>query len=501
MSEGHPGAQGAIHTNASCASQDTTQAALESKQKPPRKRKHARAQPYKTAAGTWSSRVRRKGADIFLSGYKTEGAMEEELNKRVAALAQRGKPHGKGAERTTVAEAMQEHALKHLTGLKGADQEARRINKYLRTARLATLEVRSMKDVSDVSALPKGAEIGAHFAVWLTPYRSQRVIPKGLSSHRKKLLTRTGGSDRVRAVIADTKMAEVTRELLQDLVRQLEAEGLAKATVLQEVALLKRLFNHAIEIWHWVAPAKNPACNLKLAGELTQRERVMCKEEQRRLDEALETCMNALIGPAIQLMTETAMRAEECLKAKWRNVNWEKRLLRLEDAKAGPRNVPLSPRAIDILKALGPSDDPKKKIIGISYEALKAGWRRACERADITDLRIQDLRHTAATRMALKSGNLFIVQKLTGHKTIEMVKRYVNVKAEDVVALMHAPEPAAQPKAPAVAAAPAVSAEVMQAVMHMLQAGAAQLKAQPDPSTAQRSADAANDGDALGAAA
>jgi hypothetical protein len=43
--------------------------------------------------------------------------------------------------------------------------------------------------------------------------------------------------------------------------------------------------------------------------------------------------------------------------------------------------VPLSPKAIEILKALGPSADPEEKIFGISYEALKAGWRRACERA------------------------------------------------------------------------------------------------------------------------
>lgn len=47
---------------------------------------------YKTAGNTWSARVRRKGADIFLSGFTSQGAIEQELNERVAALAQRGKP-------------------------------------------------------------------------------------------------------------------------------------------------------------------------------------------------------------------------------------------------------------------------------------------------------------------------------------------------------------------------------------------------------------------------
>lgn len=294
-------------------------------------------------------------------------------------------------------------------------------------------------------------------------------------------------------------MADVTYELVQDLVQQLEAEKLAKATVLQEVALLKRLFNHASRKWHWVAPAKNPACHLKLTGQLTERERVMSHEEQARLDEALETCMNGLLAPATEFATETAMRATELVSAKWGDVDWKECLLHLKDAKAGARDVPLSPRAIEILRVLCPSEDPKQKIFGITYESLKAGWRRACERAGVEDLRIQDLRHTAATRMALKSGNLFIVQKLTGHRTLNMVARYVNVKAADVVKAMRTPDPAPA-AAPAVSALPAVTSEAMQAAMQMLQAAAAQLNAKTSPPSEHRSTHAANDAGAAPAA-
>jgi integrase len=490
MSEGHCGAQGAIITagaqaaytaianaqaGASCAVSTPADLSQAVKQKSRRKTKAARAQPYKTAAGTWSARTRRQGADIFLSGRATQAALEQELSERMAALAKRGKPYGEGPERTSVAKALQDHALKHLPSLKGADQEARRINKYLRAARLPTLQVRLFKEGSDRQGIPEDAKVGAHCAVWLQPYTSARAVPEGLGEHRKKLLTRTGGSDRARSVLAEMKVAEVTYEFVQDLVQHLEAEGLAKASVMQEVALLKRLFNHASGKWHWVKPAKNPACRLKLAGELTKRERVMSKEEQRRLDEALETCMNSVVGREIDFLTETAMRADECRCAKWVHVDWDKCILRLEDAKAGARNVPLSPRAMEILRSLEPSTDPKKKIFGITYEALKAAWRRACERAGITDLHIQDLRHTAATRMALKSGNIFIVQKLTGHKTIEMVRRYVNVSADDVVAVLHAP----QPTSSAAPAAAPMSQDALQAAMQMLQAAAAQLAASP----------------------
>lgn len=145
---------------------------------------------------------------------------------------------------------------------------------------------------------------------------------------------------------------------------------------------------------------------------------------------------------------------------------------------------------------MGPSADPDEKIFGITYEALKAAWRRACERAGIVDLNIHDLRRTAATRMGLKSGNLFIVQALTGHKTLAMVKRYVNVGAADVVKVMNTPDAAPPTLAaqPAPAPAPAAAtAEALAAAMQMLQAAAAQMSVKSAGLSVQRVSGAAND--------
>jgi integrase len=465
------------------------------------------AVPYQVG-DTWSVRARREGCDIFLSGFKSSAAAIKEMRQRVAYMEKHGKPHGKGPDQTTVAKAMQEHALKHLPSLKGADQEARRINRYLRAARLQTIELIPMREVNEGVELPKGACVGKYFAVFLKPYTALRAIPKGLEDHRRLLMTKTSGSERLRAVLANLKVSEVNHDHIQGLVRALEAEDFARATVAQEQALLRRLFNHAKTKWHWPRPDTNPACGLKLAGALVKRMRVMSLDEQARMDEALDYCVNDRIGPAVGLLTETAMRADECIDtAKWGGVDWDRRILHLEDAKAGARDVPLSRKAIEILRGMGPSDDPEEKIFGISYESLKAAWRRTCERAGIKDLNIHDLRRTAATRMGLKSGNLFIVQALTGHKTLEMVKRYMNVKAEDVVELMHAPEPVSPQGAAIPAPVPspaAMSQDALQAAMQMLQAAATQLAAKgsstPPAQLAAHRRPAANDaGDAAAA--
>lgn len=57
---------------------------------------------------------------------------------------------------------------------------------------------------------------------------------------------------------------------------------------------------------------------------------------------------------------------------------------------------------------------------------------------------MHDLRRTAATRMAMKTGNVLLVKALTGHKTMSMMERYINVGADDVVNVMHQPAPLAE---------------------------------------------------------
>lgn len=109
--------------------------------------------------------------------------------------------------------------------------------------------------------------VGRYFAVRLVPHRQERAIPESLKAHRKLLLTKTAGSDRVRAVLASKPMADVSKGDVQGLIRALESEGLACATVLQEQHLLRRLFKHAMNAWNWPKPAKNPAQGLKVAGD------------------------------------------------------------------------------------------------------------------------------------------------------------------------------------------------------------------------------------------
>ena len=414
------------------------------------------AKPYQEGnAKTFSIRKRHKGHDIYLSGYATEDGVKEAARERRKEIDKQNIPKGCGPNLTTAAQAMQDYAMARLRFKKGAVQEAVRLNHYLRAARLETLLVSplaaaehalpatkdAVSETAKASSKPKKRST-VYFAVTLQPFQDERKIAKGLHAHRKAQLTKTAGSRQYRAVLANKKMGCMTRDFMQGYMDAMRDEGAAPATMKLEQSLWKVLFNYACTTWGWASLKDNPATRLEMPAVDNERKRMMSHAEQTLLDAALLDCRNALVAPVVTLLRETAMRASEPLEhACWGDVNWERRVLCLRDAKAGSRDVPLSPVALQVLQDLGPGK-PDERIVKISYDALKKGMERACERAGIKDLHLQDLRRTAATRMALKTGNLFLVKALTGHKTDAMAARYMQVGADDVVSVMHAPEPA-----------------------------------------------------------
>lgn len=379
----------------------------------------------------FAARIRQDGHDIYVSGYPTKKAALDALHEELVRRRGYGSPQGKGPNATSLAQALQQYGLQQLGFLKGAPQDVRRYNKYLRSAGLRELSIEL------VSEPQQG---GAFHKIALLKWGAEHKIPNGLTTHRRELLSKTADSDKHRACIATMKMAEVRRHHVQGFMNALRKDGMAPATVQLERALLRRLFNFARTKWNWRALTDNPATDLAMPQVDNVRKRVMSDEEQKLLDEAMSESYNQTAPLVMTLLRETGMRATEPLKGVcWRHVDWSAKMLRLNDAKAGPRDVALSPVALDVLRKLGPGE-PEELIVQITYEALRASWRRVCKKAGIKDLRIHDLRRTGATRLALKTGNIFLVQAFTGHKTLKMVERYVNVGPQDLLAVLHAPD-------------------------------------------------------------
>lgn len=61
-------------------------------------------------------------------------------------------------------------------------------------------------------------------------------------------------------------------------------------------------------------------------------------------------------------------------------------------------------------------------------------WKRVLPLLGIENLRWHDLRHEAASRLFEKGLHPFEVASITGHKSMQMLKRYTHLKPENLVA-------------------------------------------------------------------
>ncbi|BBO99430.1 tyrosine-type recombinase/integrase [Sulfuriferula nivalis] len=394
------------------------------------------AKPYQEGK-TWSIRLRIKGQDIYLSGFASAAAALKAAVKQQHALENLGKPIGQGPWRTSVGQALQTYACERLPFLKGARQDADRINRFLRHLGLDLIRLRR-PDPAASGNTPKTT----YWKVELAPCPKKRAVPKGLHAHRNQQQRRTKNTDAHRAKLACTMMADVTAHQLQSLIDVMRQDGYGASSIALERAGLRSLFNHAQRSWSWPEPNRNPASGLIMPKIDNARDRVFSNAEWDRLIAALQESTNPYVAPALALLLQTTMRSSEVLlRALWQDVDWDRCILKLGDAKAGARDVPLSPPAIAVLRELqerAGEADPQARILPITYESLKAAWNRARDRAGLENANLHDLRHTGATRFALEfHGNLPVLKLITGHKTDVQLQRYVNVKVDDVVRLMH----------------------------------------------------------------
>ena len=212
--------------------------------------------------------------------------------------------------------------------------------------------------------------------------------------------------------------------------------GLRDTPVLanRAVHLLSRMFTLA-EAWELVPPGRNPCLSVR-RYRTQPRERFLTAEEYRRLGRALKkACAEGGIWPpaiaAVRLLALTGCRRGEILGLGWDDVDRTGGVLRLRDAKAGPRMVPLTKPVLRVLDAIPRSDDnpwviagqrPEKRLTGLHHY-----WRPIRERAGLHDVRIHDLRHSYASRALALGESLYTIGKLLGHASVATSARYAHL--------------------------------------------------------------------------
>ena len=218
-------------------------------------------------------------------------------------------------------------------------------------------------------------------------------------------------------------------------------KAVSASTLNRELNILSHVFTIAAQEWHIHLPWGNPVRLVSRPRVQDKRERRLVGDEQVRLLAAAEAygCSapnsGGGIGPIITWAIETAMRRGEIAGMRWEHVDRKARVLLIPETKTGtPRRVPLSTGAMRVLERLPRRLDGL--VFGMHPASLSRAFAHVCKAAGVEGLTFHDLRHEATSRLFEKGLNPMQVAAITGHKTLQMLKRYTHLRAEDLVGML-----------------------------------------------------------------
>lgn len=276
----------------------------------------------------------------------------------------------------------------------------------------------------------KTSEAKRHTLADLVDRYAREVLPgKKDGAHQGRQL------DWWKARLGAYALADVTTAMIAETRDKLAAQpthrgpATGPATVVRYLAALSHAFAIAVREWGWVED--NPVQKVSKPREPRGRVRFLDPDERDRLLTACKASTSPDLYAAVVLALSTGARAQELLGLRWPQVDLGRRVATLHETKNGERRVlPLAGPALDLLRE-------RSKIRRLDTDLIFPGRRKptqpidlrapfetALRAAGIEDFRWHDLRHTAASYLAMNGASLAEIAEVLGHKTLSMVKRY-----------------------------------------------------------------------------
>ena len=208
----------------------------------------------------------------------------------------------------------------------------------------------------------------------------------------------------------------------------------SERTVNIEMSILRRMFRKGVK---WGMVEKNSFENADdlFFKENNHRERALTEDEVRHLIDASPKYLKPIVIAAVY----TGLRKSDIFNLRWRDIDLEKGLIRLEEAKTGKtRNIVLNSDMITLLQSLPvkcqyvfPNKDGKPfRDIKRSFEtALKeAGIEQSNDRRH--KIVFHTLRHTCVSLLTERGADTTAVKNYVAHASEEMTKHYTHLSEE-----------------------------------------------------------------------
>lgn len=280
---------------------------------------------------------------------------------------------------------------------------------------------------------------------------SSMTLSQALARYRDEKTVHKAGAGQERNRIACWLKHPLAEKMLHQIVPgELEkyrderlAQGKAFATVRHELNIISQVYEAARFSWRMrdldnpMKHVKRPPAwarprDVRLKGTVSLRTFLAAVMPDSKHCTAEHKDYARRCKLAIEFAIETSMRRGEVASITPAGTNFKKRWVEVGrermlhgELKGGTRRVALSSRVIKILKSLKPKDE-NSPWFGVSARTLSEAVRRARDKLGIKNLRLHDLRHEATSKLFEKGLSPMEVATMTGHKTLNTLKRYTH---------------------------------------------------------------------------
>ena len=203
------------------------------------------------------------------------------------------------------------------------------------------------------------------------------------------------------------------------------------ATVNRYLATMSLCFKYAVRDYHWLD--RSPMEKISRCQESSGRTRFLDDTEREKLLVECRSSRNPHLHLVVMLALSTGARLNEILSLTWPQIDFDKKtMMILETKNKVARTLPIFSPIADQLRERKKSKVRHTHFVfpnrtGDGTANIRNAFDAAVKRADIKDFRFHDLRHTAASYLALNGESLLTIKQILGHKTLAMVNRYAHL--------------------------------------------------------------------------
>ncbi|WP_068312829.1 tyrosine-type recombinase/integrase [Polycladidibacter hongkongensis] len=226
------------------------------------------------------------------------------------------------------------------------------------------------------------------------------------------------------------------------------------STINREVQLLRTIIRYAVNVFE--VEMRLPNFGEALKPEPSER---IVEIEHDDLEKIKEN-MRSDYHDALEFLVLAGPRASNVLMGKGvvlreEHVNLQKRQLtfyvKSKTPGGRPVTIPITqpmliilannignhPDAVFTYVAKSTRDGRKKgERYPLTYTAFKSAFKAAAKEINKPELRVHDLRHTAATRILRSSGNIAAARDMLGHTRVTTTEKYSHVMKQDLLEIM-----------------------------------------------------------------